>query len=236
MFATGAASETSPTNAPVQEPAKETEDAIDKSIERLLFDGDFTSTNLPTDLPSNVPVSSPASSLGSHTPGARPKYSVTTAQKKQARVQKTWSLQYQLIVKDKKSKSLSPELPKSSLFYVTVIVVTSRKGWDLQWDDFPFEYNITYKLKFTRLTVHDEGAKEVIFNKNYQAQLNIEEKENQNKTKISPELQIYSEFIAMGSGVHQTTTSYDCIYVKQKALIIWNICQENDHISDDSYI
>ena len=171
-------------------PPKNLTTKIDEAIERLLLDGDFTLKNLPTVLPSNVPVSSPDSSLRSHTSGALPKDAVTTAQKKQVWFQRTRSLQYQLLVKNKQGKSLSSELPNSDLFYVTVIVVTYRKWWNLKWDDFPFEYHFAFKLKCTRLTVHDEGAKEVIFNKNYQAQLNIEEKKDQNKTKISPELQI----------------------------------------------
>ena len=93
-------------------------------------------------------------------------------------------------MKYKQSKYVSPELPNSDLFYITVILGTSGKGWDLKWDDLPFDHNVTHKLKCTCWTVHNEYVEEVIFNKNCQSQLNTEEKEDQNKTKISPELQI----------------------------------------------
>ena len=79
-------------------------------------------------------------------------------------------------MKDNQSKSLSPELPNSALFNGNVIGGTYGKGWDVKWDDLPFEHNVTYKVIQTCLTVHDEGAKVVRFNKNNEAQINKEEK------------------------------------------------------------
>ena len=35
----------------------------------------------------------------------------------------------------------------------------------VQWDDFPFEHNFTYKFKSTRFTIIDEFVEEVRFNK-----------------------------------------------------------------------
>ena len=85
------------------------------------------------------------------------------------------------------------------------------------------------------MDVHDEGAKAVRFDKKYEAQINTEEKEDQNKTNRLPEPQIESEFIAMGSDIIKTETSYACTNGKHKSLIVCNIRQETDHIPDGSY-
>ena len=58
---------------------------------------------------------------------------------------------------------------------------TYGKGWDLQWDDLPFEHNVMYKVRQTFLNGHDEGTKGVRFNKKYQAHIVTEEKEDKNK-------------------------------------------------------
>ena len=85
------------------------------------------------------------------------------------------------------------------------------------------------------MDVHDEGAKAVRFDKKYEAQINTEEKEDQNKTNRLPEPQIESEFIAMGSNFINTKTIYACTYGKHTATIMWNTRQETDHIPDGSY-
>ena len=81
---------------------------------------------------------------------------------------------YQVLVNGDQRKFLSPEIPNISIFYVTVIGGTSCKGWDVQWDDFPFENNVTYKVKWTFLTVLSKVVKEVRFNGKNQDQIDTE--------------------------------------------------------------